>query len=165
MGKLLLKKRDSPKISEEDQIIEALEIDKHNLDEENTHQANLMAKISKIRGQKHTQKYLLELELSILKDQLGEDIKANPKKWGIPVKESKFKKGVESIPAINISETMIDRMIVRNTRYQELFKKYAEAKGEDQEWEGMLKACEQKAWSLKSLENLWEKGYYPSKGK
>lgn len=150
MKKILLKKRDSP--SEEDQIIEAMEIDKYKLDEEAEHQASLMAKVSKIFGQKHSRKYLLELELAILKDQLAEDMKQNPKKWG--VKEDK-----------DLSEAKIERMIVRNTKYQEKYKEYVEAKAEDKEWEGMMKACEQKAWSLKSLENLWEKGYYSSEHK
>jgi hypothetical protein len=147
MKKISLKKRDSPDEITEDDIIKMMEIDKYKLDEENSYQSKLMSIVSKIYGEKHTKKYLLELEVGIIKDQLAEDMKQNPHKWGLEA-------GKEP------SEAMVARMIIRNTRYQNKYKEYVKAKGEDKEWEGMLKAVEQKAWALKSLENLWQKGYY-----
>ena len=126
---------------------EALIIDKKNLDEENRFQAKLMAKYSRIFGRKVKERYNAELELDIIKDQLGDDVKENPKKWNL-------KKGER------ITEALISRVIVRSERYQQAHKRYAKAYSEYKEWEGLLKACEQRAWSLKSLENLWEKNYY-----
>lgn len=130
--------------------IRALEINKYKLDEEATYQPLLMAKITRIYSQKYKLRYEKEIELGIIKDQLAEDMKTNPHKW-------ELEKGDK------ITDALVNRIVVRNTRYQKVYKEYIDAKSEEKEWEGLIKACEQRAWSLKSLENLYEKNYYANK--
>lgn len=130
--------------------IRALEINKYKLDEEATYQPLLMAKITRLYAQKYKLRYEKEIELGIVKDQLAEDMKTNPHKW-------ELEKGDK------ITDALVNRIVVRNTRYQRVYKEYIDAKAEEKEWEGLIKACEQRAWSLKSLENLYEKNYYANK--
>jgi hypothetical protein len=147
MAKFKLKRRDSPekfKLPTNLEIAEMMEIG-DDLDEELDLQPSLMSKISGIFGKIYYQFEIAELELGIVKDQLGEDMKNNPSKWNI-----KEKKG-----EINISEQLIIRRVHGNTRYQEAYKKFAYWKAKRKEWEGHLEAVKQRSFSINAKANRY----------
>lgn len=137
-------KGDSPsfKLPTSEEVAEMMDIGK-NLDEELDFQASLMSKFAEIFGKVYYEYEIAELELGIVKDQLGEDMKDNPAKWNI-----KEKKG-----EIVISEQLIARRIHGNDRYQKAYKKFAYWKAKRKEWEGQLEAVKQRSFSVNAKVN------------
>jgi hypothetical protein len=132
----------SLKLPSEEQVAEMMEIG-DDLDEELDLQPSLMSKFAEIFGKVYYQYEISELELGIVKDQLGENMRENPSKWGI-----KEKKG-----EINISEQLIARRIHGNTKYQNAFKKFAYWKAKRKEWESQLEAVKQRSFSINQKVN------------
>lgn len=132
MGKFVLQSEYDP--------LPDLDLNLEDLDEENRRQAILYGKFSKRFKAAYIKQHREELALSILKDELSQDIEENKDKWKI----STDKKGDYYI----ISEALINRILFRNEKFVKQFKKAFEAKAERKEWEGMLEACKQKSISI-----------------
>lgn len=128
-------------------LVEAMNVDKFRLDEEAKFQAVLMAKVWKKYSEIYFEKCQAELDLDILKDTLGDDIKNNPENWGIEPKEK-------------ISEAMINRVIIRDEEYQKQLENFNKLKALTIEWEGMTKASEKRDNNIGRLWAMWEKNYY-----
>lgn len=114
-----------------------------NLDEELDLQPSLMSKFSEIFGKVYYEYEIAELELGIVKDQLGEDMRENPEKWKIKEKKGEFV----------ISEQLIARRVHSSTRYQNAYKKFAYWKAKRKEWEGQLEAVKQRSFSINAKVN------------
>lgn len=122
-----------------EKIAEMMDIGE-DLDEELDLQPSLMSKFSEIFGKVYYEYEISELELGIVRDQLGEDMRQNPKKWGIK-------------DADKISEQLVSRRIHSSTKYQEAFKKLAYWKAKRKEWEGQLEAVKQRSFSVNAKVN------------
>lgn len=128
----------------EHEVAEMMDIG-DNLDEELDLQPSLMSKFSEIFGKVYYEFQIAELQLGIVKDELGEDMRTNPEKWGI-----KEKKG-----EINISEQLIARRVHGSPYYQKAFKKFAYWKAKRKEWEGQLEAVKQRSFSVNAKVNRY----------
>jgi hypothetical protein len=142
--KLQKKERESPKfeLPTEEEIATMMDIGK-DLDEELDFQSALMSKFSTIFGKVYEEYMISELEVGIIKDQLGEDMRDNPEKWGIKEKKGEY----------TISEQLIARRVHGNTRYQNAYKKFAYWKARRKEWEGHLEAVKQRSFSINAKVN------------
>lgn len=127
------------KLPTEEQIATMMEIG-DDLDEELDFQPSLMSSFSSIFGKIYEEYMMAELNLGIVRDQLGEDMKENPKKWNVKDPDK-------------ISEQLIARRIHSNTRYQEAYKKFAFWKARRKEWENHLEAVKQRSFSVNQKVN------------
>jgi hypothetical protein len=123
----------------ENEIAEMMDIG-DDLDEELDFQSSLMSKFSSIFGKVYEEYMLADLQMGIVKDQIGEDMRENPKKWNIK-------------DADKISEQLISRRIHSSTKYQEAYKKFAYWKARRKEWEGHLEAVKQRSFSVNAKVN------------
>jgi len=111
------------------------------IESENRYQPILMAKVSKIFGSKYKTCKELELELAIMKDDLAQDMKLNPKEWGL-------EKGDK------LNESLIARIVLRDPSFVKISKDFILAKSEVKEWEGVLEACKQRGMSLGRIQKM-----------
>lgn len=123
----------------EEQIATMMEIG-DDLDEELDFQPSLMSKFASIFGRVYEEYMIAELQLGIVKDQIGEDMKENPKKWKIK-------------DADKISEQLIARRINSDPWYQKAYKKFAYWKARRKEWESHLEAVKQRSFSVNAKVN------------
>jgi hypothetical protein len=130
------------KLPSPEQIAEMMDIGK-NIDEELDLQPSLMSKFAEIFGKVYYEYEISELELGIVKDKLGENMKENPEAWNIKEKKGEY----------TISEQLIARRIHSSTRYQNAFKKFAYWKAKRKEWEGQLEAVKQRSFSINQKAN------------
>lgn len=121
------------------EIAEMIDIG-NNLDEELDFQSALMSKFSSIFGKIYEEYMIAELQVGIIRDQLGEDMKLNPKKWNIKDPDK-------------VSEQLISRRIHSNYDYQKAYKKFAYWKAKRKEWEGHLEAVKQRSFSINAKVN------------
>lgn len=133
---------ESVKLPSNEEVAEMIDIG-DNLDEELDLQPSLMSKFSEIFGKVYEQYMIAELNLGIIKDQLGEDMRENPGKWNIKEKKGEFV----------VSEQLIARRVHASTRYQEAYKKFAYWKAKRKEWEGQLEAVKQRSFSINAKVN------------
>lgn len=122
------------------------DINKYKLDEEAMKSDRLYREASQIYARKYKIKYELELEVAIVKDEIAEAIRKNPITWGLKKDE-------------RITDALINRVVVRDSEYREIYEKYIEARSQEKEWEGIKTSLEQRGWQIKLLFEMWEKNY------
>lgn len=157
MRKLILKKKsteEAPKKTkfkipheENEEEFELGDINKYKLDEEAEKNDKLYREVSKIYARKVRIKYESELDVAITKDDIAEEIRENPIKWGLKKDEK-------------ITESLISRIIVRDERYLEKYHIYIKAKSQEKEWEGIKESLDQRGWQIKLLYEMWAQAYY-----
>ena len=134
MAKLNLKRKD------EDDLEELFRIGVDLIDE-NRRQPLLMVKVSRIYKEKYLEYKRKTIQLDILKDELAETMRSDPKKWNLK-------------PLDRLTDALVNRIVVRDISYQLLYDKWAIAKAEAKAWEGIVEACKQRSHTLARLTKL-----------
>lgn len=135
------------KEKEKEKPFELEDINKYKLDDEGQKHDRVFRQACQIYAEKVRIKYDAELELQIVKDDLAQEIQENPKQWDLKKDE-------------RITDALINRVVVRDRRYQKAYKDYVRAKAQEKEWEGIKASLEQRGWMIKLLYAMWEKNYF-----